>query len=166
MYITDTTNNVRDIIESFDIKNDYEKMKVMMYIFEKVDNGQINNKNIANPNIGDNEDIETFTFERIGLTYNTCDILLQFLAMVYREIYKANVHYIDSHVDGLDYNDEDKIILSQFEKLNYNEKLDVISELVIRYNNNSMFKNDEIYIPFKDDVDGYEWARLIQKLKI
>ena len=111
MYITNTTNNVRDIIESFDIKNDYEKMKVMMYILEKVDNGQINNKNIANPNIGDNEDIETFTFERIGLTYNTCDILLQFLAMVYREIYKANVHYIDSHVDGLDYNDEDKIIL-------------------------------------------------------
>ena len=26
MYITDTTNNVRDIIESFDIKNDYEKI--------------------------------------------------------------------------------------------------------------------------------------------
>lgn len=166
MYITNTTNNVRDIIESFDIKNDYEKMKVMMYILEKVDNGQINNKNIANPNIGDNEDIETFTFERIGLTYNTCDILLQFLAMVYREIYKANVHYIDSHIDGLDYNDEDKIILSQFEKLSYNEKLDVISELVIRYNNNTMFKNHEIHIPFKDDVDGYEWARLIQKLKI
>ena len=58
MYITNNTNNVRDIIESFDIKNDYEKMKVMMYILEKVDNGQINNKNIANPNIGDNEDIE------------------------------------------------------------------------------------------------------------
>ena len=87
MYITDTTNNVRDIIESFDIKNDYEKMKVM-------------------------------------------------------------------------------IILSQFEKLSYNEKLDVISELVIRYNNNSMFKNHEIHIPFKEDVDGFEWARIIQKLKI
>lgn len=38
--------------------------------------------------------------------------------------------------------------------------------IVIRYNNNSMFKNHEIHIPFKEDVDGFEWARLIQKLKI
>ena len=60
-------------------------------------------------------------------------------------------------------NEKDKIILSQFEKLSYNEKLDVISELVIRYNNNSMFKNQEIHIPFNDDVDGFELARLIQK---
>ena len=166
MYITDTTNNVRDIIESFDIKNDYGKMKVMMYIFEKVDNGQINSKNIANPNIGDNEDIEIFTFERIELTNKTCDILLQFFAMAFRELYKENVQYVDNHFIGLDYNEKDKIILSQFEKLSYNEKLDVISELVIRYNNNSMFKNQEIHISFKDDVDGFELARLIQKLKI
>ena len=166
MYITDTTNNVRDIIESFDIKSDYEKMKVMMYIFEKVDNGQINSKNIANPNIGDNEDIEIFTFERIELTNKTCDILLQFFAMAFRELYKENVQYVDNHFIGLDYNEKDKIILSQFEKLSYNEKLDVISELVIRYNNNSMFKNQEIHIPFNDDVDGFELARLIQKLKI
>ncbi len=166
MYITDTTNNVRDFIESFDIKNDYGKMKVMMYIFEKVDNGQINSKNIANPNIGDNEDIEIFTFERIELTNKTCDILLQFFAMAFRELYKENVQYVDNHFIGLDYNEKDKIILSQFEKLSYNEKLDVISELVIRYNNNSMFKNQEIHIPFNDDVDGFELARLIQKLKI
>lgn len=166
MYITDTTNNVRDIIESFDIKNDYGKMKVMMYIFEKIDNGQINSKNIANPNIGDNEDIEIFTFERIELTNKTCDILLQFFTMAFRELYKENVQYVDNHFIGLDYNEKDKIILSQFEKLSYNEKLDVISELVIRYNNNSMFKNQEIHIPFNDDVDGFELARLIQKLKI
>ena len=104
MYITDTTNNVRDIIASFDIKNDYGKMKVMMYIFEKIDNGQINSKNIANPNIGDNEDIEIFTFERIELTNKTCDILLQFFAMAFRELYKENVQYVDNHFIGLDYN--------------------------------------------------------------
>ena len=149
MYITDTTNNVRDIIESFDIKNDYEKMKVMMYIFEKVDNGQINNKNIANPNIGDNEDIEIFTFERIGLTHNTCDILLQFLAMVFREIYKANVHYIDSHVDGLDYNDEDKIKILLNENVYpriFNNHFLVFDTLKINFN------NDDSYIQLLNEI--------------
>lgn len=111
-------------------------------------------------------DNEILRFERIELTNNTCDILLQFFAMAFRELYKENVQYVDNHFIGLDYNEKDKIILSQFEKLSYNEKLDVISELVIRYNNNSMFKNQEIHIPFNDDVDGFELARLIQKLKI
>ena len=111
-------------------------------------------------------DNEILRFERIELTNNTCDILLQFFAMAFRELYKENVQYVDNHFIGLDYDEKDKIILSQFEKLSYNEKLDVISELVIRYNNNSMFKNQEIHIPFNDDVDGFEWARLIQKLKI
>lgn len=111
-------------------------------------------------------DNEILRFERIELTNNTCDILLQFFAMAFRELYKENVQYVDNHFIGLDYDEKDKIILSQFEKLSYNEKLDVISELVIRYNNNSMFKNQEIHIPFNDDVDGFEWAGLIQKLKI
>ena len=111
-------------------------------------------------------DNEILRFERIELTNITCDILLQFFAMAFRVLYKENVQYVDNHFIGLDYDGKDKIILSQFEKLSYNEKLDVISELVIRYNNNSMFKNQEIHIPFNDDVDGFEWARLIQKLKI
>lgn len=165
MYITETTNSVRKIIESFDEKNDLRKLNAMIYIFEKVDNGQVNSENITNPYIGDHDDLEIFNFVRIGLTHNTCEVLIQFLCLVYRGIYNVDVNYIDSHVEGLEYNDEDKELISSFEKLTYNEKLDVISELIIRYDNNTMFKEHHIHMPFKNEIDGFEWARLIQNLK-
>lgn len=65
---------------------------------------------------------------------------------------------------GIHYNKYDKPLLSMFEKLSYNEKLDVLAELFIRLDNKTLF-NDEY--PILDlSVNGFEVARNILEQKI
>ena len=49
MYITNTTDNVRELIEELEQKDDLSKLDFLIYIFGLLNNNQINNKNEANP---------------------------------------------------------------------------------------------------------------------
>ena len=57
MYFTETTENVKKLIEELEKKDDITKLKFLIYIFGLLNNSQINDKNEANPDLVENDDI-------------------------------------------------------------------------------------------------------------
>ena len=105
-----------------------------MYITE------INTDNELNPSLVEKDDMKIFNFELIGLSNNICTILLQYFSMLYNNMTNTKDSYEDNgNIIGVNYNKEDKEIISKFEELRFNEKLDLFSEIIIRYDNETYF---------------------------
>lgn len=166
MYITDTTDNVRDLIEKVEKKDDVSKLKFLIYIFGLLNNNQINDKNEVNPDLIEDDDMKIFNLEMVGLSPNACTILLQYFTMLYNGITNTSDAYEDNgSVLGIKYNKEDKVIISQFEKLDFNEKLDIFSEIVIRYDNETYFDEKITMVSFDSKLNGFDLAKLIKEIK-
>lgn len=165
MYITETTDNVMNLIGGIEKQNDVSKLKFLIYIFGLLNNDQINDKNEANPNLTE-DDIEIFNLEKLGLSPNAGTILLQYFAILYNNITKTKDAYENNgNIFGIDYTDEEKKLNSQFEKLDFNEKLDVFSEIIIRYDNETFFNKKITMMTFSSELSGYDLARVINSLK-
>lgn len=166
MYITNTTEDVRKLVEELEVTSDLTKLKFLVYIFGLLNNNQINDKNESNPDLIEDDDMTIFNSEAIGLTTNACTILLQYFAMLYNGMTDSKDAYEDNgNILGINYNKEDKKIASKFEKLNFNEKLDVFSEIIIRYDNETYFNDKTLVLSFDSKLSGYDIALLIGKLK-
>ena len=168
MYITNTTDNVRKLIEELEQKDDLSKLNFLIYIFGLLNNNQINDKNEANPDLVEDDDMKILSMEAMGLPNNYCTILLQYFVMVYKDKTKTNNVYEDNgNVFGIEYSDEDKKLTSDFEKLSFNEKLDVFSEIVIRYDNETYFdeKLTFVTLTFDSNSNGFDFAKRIQDFK-
>ena len=164
MYITETTENVRKLIEEIENKNDITKLKFLIYIFGLLNNNQINDKNEANPDLIEDDEMEIFTLESVGLSSNAFTILLEYFVMLYNGLTFTKDAYEDNgNVLGIVY---DKKLDSQFEKLNYNEKLDVFSEIIIRYDNETYFEKKITVLSFDLKANGFELVHLIQNKKV
>ena len=83
MYITNTTEDVRKLVEELETTSDLTKLKFLVYIFGLLNNNQINDKNESNPDLIEDDDMTMLNSEAIGLTTNACTILLQYFAMLY-----------------------------------------------------------------------------------
>lgn len=122
MYIAETTNEVKKFIEELDNMNDIGKLKFLIYIFNLLNNDQINDKNEPNPNLMENDNIKILDPEIIGLSKNSCTILLQYFAMLYNGmIDKKEAYEYNGNVIGIFLDSEDKKIASNFEKLDFEE---------------------------------------------
>lgn len=166
MYITETTENAKKLIEELEKKDDITKLKFLIYIFGLLNNSQINDKNEANPDLVENDDIKIFTLDMVGLSENACTILLEYFVMLYNGLTNTKDAYEDNgNVLGIVYDKEDKKLDSQFEKLDFNEKLDVFSEIIIRYDNETYFTNKITMISFDSQSNGYDIAKQIQNYK-
>lgn len=166
MYITNTTDNVRELIEELEQKDDLSKLDFLIYIFGLLNNNQINNKNEANPDLVEDDDMKILSMEAMGLPNNYCNILLQYFVMVYKVKTNINNIYEDNgNVIGIEYSDEDKKIASEFEKLSFNEKLDIFSEIVIRYDNETYFNEKITMLTFDSNSNGFDFAKRIQDFK-
>ena len=166
MYITETTETVKKLIEEIENKDDITKLKFLIYIFGLLNNNQINDKNEANPDLIDDNDIKIFTLDMAGLSENACTILLEYFVMLYNGLTNTKDAYEDNgNVLVIIYNDEDIKLDSQFEKLDYNEKLDVFSEIIIRYDNETYFENKITIISFDSKSSGFDIANMIKKYK-
>lgn len=166
MYITETTEKVRKLFEKIEQLEDISKMKFLLYVFNGLNNNQVNNKNEVNPNLVDDNDLIIFNLESIGFEINFCTCFLQYNIMLYNGITKTNDVYEDSgNVIGLTFNDIDKELLSFYEKMSFDEKLDVISELIIRYDNETYFENKIPVVTFGANKSGFDIAMMIKKFK-
>lgn len=166
MYITETTENVRNLWKQLEVQDDLSKLKFLIYIFGLLNNNQINDKNEANPNLIE-EDIIIFNLENIGFPLNAGTMLLQYFMMLYNNITKTNSIYEDNgNILGINYNEIENEMNSQFEKLNFNEKLDIFSEIVISYDNETYFDKKITIMSFDSELSGFELANMIQKCKI
>ena len=166
MYITNTTEDVRKLVEELETTSDLTKLKFLVYIFGLLNNNQINDKNESNPDLIENDDMTIFNSEAIGLTTNACTILLQYFAMLYNGMTDSKDAYEDNgNILGINYSKEDKNLASKFEKLKFNEKLDVFSEIIIRYDNETYFNDKTLVLSHDSKLSGYDIALLIGKLK-
>ena len=165
MYITNTTEEVRKLIEKLETASDITKLKFLIYIFGLLNNNQINDRNEPNPDLIE-DDMKIFNSEVIGLTANACTILLQYFAMLYNGMTDSKDAYEDNgNILGVNYNKEDKKLVSKFEKLNFNEKLDVFSEIIIRYDNENYFDNKILVVSLNSELNGFDIAKIIQTFK-
>lgn len=87
--------------------------------------------------------------------------------MLYNELTDTNDAYEDNgNVLGINYNDNDINLISQFEEFTFNEKLDVFSEVIIKYDNETSFKEKITIMSCDSKSNGYNLAHLIQEMKM
>ena len=166
MYITNTTEDVRKLVEELEGKNDICKLKFLIYIFNLLNNNQINDRNEPNPDLLEDDNLKIFNLEAIGFSPNACTILLQYFAMIYNGMTNSKDAYEDNGtIMGITYSKEDQNIVSQFEKLDYNEKLDVFSEIIIRYDNETFFDERTLVLSFGSELDGFNITKMIKDFK-
>lgn len=60
---------------------------------------------------------------------------------------------------------DDKNLISKFESLSFNEKLDMFSEIIIRYDNETYFKYKITILTFDSKSNGFDIAKIIQEYK-
>lgn len=166
MYITETTENVRKLMEEIEHQEDISKLKFLIYIFGLLNNNQINDKNEANPDLMEDNNVKIFNLESIGLPFNACTVLLQYFVMLYNGITNTKDIYEDTgNIIGVAYSSEEKTLLAKFEKLGFNEKLDIFSEIIIRCDNETYFKSNIVIPMFDSTSNGYAIAKRIKSLK-
>ena len=166
MYITNTTEDVKKLIEELERRNDICKLKFIIYVFNLLNNNQVNDKNELNPDLLEDDNLKIFNLEAIGLSPNACTILLQYFAMIYNGMTNSKDAYEDNGtIMGITYSKEDQNIVSQFEKLDYNEKLDVFSEIIIRYDNETFFDDRTLVLSFGSELDGFNITKMIKDFK-
>lgn len=166
MYITETTDNVRKLMEEIEHQEDISKLKFLIYIFGLLNNNQINDKNEANPDLMEDNNVKIFNLESIGLPFNACTVLLQYFVMLYNGITNTKDIYEDTgNIIGVAYSSEEKTLLAKFEKLGFNEKLDIFSEIIIRCDNETYFKSNIVVPMFDSTSNGYAIAKRIKSLK-
>lgn len=166
MYITETTDNVRKLMEEIEHQEDISKLKFLIYIFGLLNNNQINDKNEANPDLMEDNNVKIFNLESIGLPFNACTVLLQYFVMLYNGITNTKDIYEDTgNIIGVAYSSEEKTLLAKFEKLGFNEKLDIFSEIIIRCDNETYFKSNIVIPMFDSTSNGYAIAKRINSLK-
>lgn len=166
MYITETTDNVRKLMEEIEHQEDISKLKFLIYIFGLLNNNQINDKNEANTDLMEDNNVKIFNLESIGLPFNACTVLLQYFVMLYNGITNTKDIYEDTgNIIGVAYSSEEKTLLAKFEKLGFNEKLDIFSEIIIRCDNETYFKSNIVIPMFDSTSNGYAIAKRIKNLK-
>ena len=166
MYITNTTEDVKKLIEELERRNDICKLKFIIYVFNLLNNNQVNDKNELNPDLLEDDNLKIFNLEAIGLSPNACTILLQYFAMIYNGMTNSKDAYEDNGtIMGITYSKEAQNIVSQFEKLDYNEKLDVFSEIIIRYDNETFFDERTLVLSFGSELDGFNITKMIKDFK-
>ena len=166
MYSSNVSEDVSKLFSYIEKLNDESKLKVLIYILNIINNNQINDRNETNPELLLDDDLKILKFSFIGLNDNHCEIFIKYLISVYSIMNKYDkVMYIENNVEGLVYTEEEKIIIYKFENLSFNDKLDIIRELFIRYDNETYFKNKITMVTFDSKLDGFYIANNILKFK-
>lgn len=166
MYITDTTENVKEIFKNIEKSKDIFKIKFLIYILNQLNNNQINNENNINPNLYDDKDLIIFSSYDCGLSNDMInDLIYQNITLYNKFVGKTELYENHGNVLGLDFDDTEIGILTMYESLDFMEKIDVLSELFVRYDNFTYYEGKYDNLTFSSDVTGFEVARIIKEYK-
>lgn len=166
MYITETTENVRKLFEELDGIDCIHKMRFILYVFDLLNNNQINSKNEMNPDLVEDDDLEIFNAEIIGFPIDFFTIFLSYNVAAYNMLMDNKDAYIsDGNVIGIKNEEYDNKLSSKFSKLDFKDKLDVIAELMIRYENGTLFDGEISTTSFDDNRSAFDIAKEIKEYK-
>ena len=140
MYLRNTSNEVKELIENINELDNENKMNFIIYILDLWNKNQINSLNETNPNLLD-DSIDINIFNPGGIVeYYLVNQIKEYWNMKYK-LYQL-------------YLEEYKVLIPLFEKLSFKEKIDVLVELFL------LMEHDEL---LPDNIDGYNIAMLIIK---
>ena len=140
MYLKNTSNVLKELIEKVNMLDKKNKLKFIDYIFNLWDRNQINSLNETNPNLLDDSiDIEIFNPSSIDYPYLINEI---------KEYWNYNYSLYRL------YPKEYKELIPVFERLSFKEKKYVLAELFL------ILEHDKL---LPDSFDGFEIARRILK---
>lgn len=164
MYITKTTKKVYELFDRYDELDDVDRIEICIILFEEWSNKLINELNEINPMATD-EDYEIFTPSIAGLKENVGHLIAEMFFMTMNNSLKTKKTIIDDNYLSMELREESKKWISQFEKLSYIEKIEIIEELIIRYDNETIIESFS-YIPkINTFISGYEIVSMIEKYK-
>lgn len=140
MYLKNTSDEVKEITEKINELDKENKLKFIGYILNLWDNDQINSLNETTPYLLDDSIcIDIFNPSSIGYHY-LVDKLKEYWNHTYK-LYQL-------------YQNEYKRVIPLFEKLSFKEKIDVLAEIFLILEHDSLLP---------DNVECYEIARMIIK---
>ena len=140
MYLKNTSNDVKKIMEKIGELDKINKLKFITYILNLWNNNQINSLNEINPDLLDGSiDINIVNPSSIGYPD-----LVKILKEFWNHFYQIYRFYLKEYKD----------LITLFEILSFKEKKDVLSEIFL------LLEHDEL---LPDNIDGYEIANLIIK---
>ena len=140
MYLKNTSNDVKKIMEKIGELDKINKLKFITYILNLWNNNQINSLNETNPDLLDDSiDINIFNPSSIGYPD-----LVKMLKEYWNHFYQIYRFYLKEYKD----------LITLFERLSFKEKKDILSEIFLH------LEHDEL---LPDNIDGYEIANLIIK---
>lgn len=140
MYLKNTSNEVKELIDKICELDNENKLTFISYIFNLWDRNQINSLNEINPSLLDDSiDVEIFNSSSIDYPYLVNEIKKYWN-------YKYKLYRF--------YQNEYKELISLFERLSFKEKKDVLIELLLILECNELLPGS---------IDGYEIARKILK---
>ena len=129
---------VKKLIESLDNLEKKNQIKFICYVLDSWDNNLINSSNTCNPDLEDTS-IEIFNPLLIGCSNNLTKDIKYYLNYNYNSFYRFYQKGIED-------------VLSNFEKLSYEDKLIFLKELFLFLEQNNLLP---------DNIDGYIIARNI-----
>ena len=148
MYI-ETSEKVKELFCEYEDLKLEEKISSLIYIFNSFGNNQINSLNEYNPDKLDS-DIDIFNLNVLGFPNDLVSIIIDYLKYLlkHKKIKSENTNKL----------------LSKYEKLNFVEKVDVITEIIIRMDNETLI--DDVWFPSLDsDLSGFDIALIIKEYK-
>ncbi len=129
---------IKKLIESLDNLEKKNQIKFICYVLDSWDNKLINSSNTCNPNLEDTN-IEIFNPLLIGYSNNLIKAIKSYLNYNYNSFYRFYQKGIED-------------MLSNFEKLSYEDKTIFLKELFLFLEQNNLLP---------DNIDGYIVARKI-----
>ena len=148
MYI-ESSDKVKELFCEYEELKLEEKICSLIYIFNSFGNNQINSLNEYNPDKLDS-DVDIFNLNILGFPNDLIDMIIDYLKYLlkHKKIKSENRNKF----------------LSRYEKLNFVEKIDVITEIIIRMDNETLI--DDVWFPRLDsDLSGFDIALIIKEYK-
>jgi len=148
MYI-ESSNKVKELFCEYDDLKLEEKISSLIYVFNSFGNNQINSLNEYNLDKLDS-DVDIFNLNILGFPNDLIDIIIDYLKYLlkHKKIKSENRNKF----------------LSRYEKLNFVEKIDVITEIIIRMDNETLI--DDVWFPRLDNkLSGFDIALIIKEYK-
>jgi len=148
MYI-ESSNKVKELFCEYDDLKLEEKISSLIYVFNSFGNNQINSLNEYNLDKLDS-DVDIFNLNILGFPNDLINIIIDYLKYLlkYKKIKSENRNKF----------------LSRYEKLNFVEKIDVITEIIIRMDNETLI--DDVWFPRLDNkLSGFDIALIIKEYK-
>ena len=138
MYLKNTSNEVKELIDKIRKLDNENKLKFISYIFNLWDRNQINSLNEVNPNLLD-DNIDIVIFNPSSIDYPN---LVNEIKEYWNYKYKLYCFYQNEY----------KELISLFERLSFKDKKNILIELFL------ILEHDEL---LPGNIDGYEIARRI-----